>query len=56
MSDLLDAVRTELDRTKADDGSGRAVSNAMLHQQEALANAELAWLKTYRAALTKGRG
>lgn len=56
VSDLLDAVRTELDRTKADDGSGRAVANAMLHQQEALANAELAWLKTYRAALTKGRG
>ena len=56
VSDLLDAVRTELDRTKADEGSGRAVSNAMLHQQEALAKAELAWLKSYRAALTKGRG
>ena len=56
MSDLLDAVRTELDRTKADEESGRAVSNAMLHQQEALAKAELAWLKTYRAAITKGRG
>jgi DNA-binding PadR family transcriptional regulator len=26
------------------------------HQQEALAKAELAWLKSYRAALMKGRG
>ena len=31
--DLLDAVKTELDRTQTDEGSGRAVSTAMLHQQ-----------------------
>ena len=55
LNDLLDAVRTEISRTASDAGKGRAVSNAMLRQQEALAKAELAWLKSYRAALSKGR-
>ncbi|HEY6566412.1 MAG TPA: PadR family transcriptional regulator [Actinomycetota bacterium] len=53
--DLLDAVTTELSRTSSDTGSGRAVSTAMLQQQAALAKAELAWLKTYRSALSKTR-
>ncbi|HWC70275.1 MAG TPA: PadR family transcriptional regulator [Actinomycetota bacterium] len=52
---LLDAVRGELDRTASSHDLGRAVSTAMLHRQEALAEAELAWLKSYRAALGKVR-
>ena len=53
--DLLDAVRTELGRTASERDAGRAVSIAMLHQQEAMAEAELAWLKTYRASIGKVR-
>ncbi len=53
--DLLDAVRTEIARTSGDANGGRAVSTAMLRQQEALAKAELAWLKSYRASLAKAR-
>ncbi|MGZ8630835.1 MAG: helix-turn-helix transcriptional regulator [Actinomycetota bacterium] len=53
--DLLDAVRTELARTASERDAGRAVSIAMMQQQAALAEAELAWLKTYRAALGKVR-
>jgi DNA-binding PadR family transcriptional regulator len=53
--DLLDGVRTELDRTASARDAGRAVSNAMLRQQEALAEAELAWLRTYRASIGKLR-
>ncbi|MGH2631582.1 MAG: PadR family transcriptional regulator [Actinomycetota bacterium] len=53
--DLLDGVRTELDRTASARDAGRSVSNAMLRQQEALAEAELAWLMSYRAALGKVR-
>jgi len=53
--DLLEAVRTELERTASDRDPGRAVSIAMLHQQEAMAEAELAWLGSYRAAIGKVR-
>lgn len=53
--DLLEAVRTELERTAAGRDAGRTVSNAMLHQQVAMAEAELAWLVTYRAAIGKVR-
>ena len=53
--DLLDAVRTELGRSASERDAGRAVSIAMLHQQEAIAEAELAWLKSYRAAIGKVR-
>ena len=53
--DLLDGVRTELDRTASARDAGRAVSNAMLRQQEALAEAELAWLRTYRVSIGKLR-
>jgi DNA-binding PadR family transcriptional regulator len=52
---LLDTVRTELDRTADSRDPGRPISTAMLRQQEALAEAELAWLATYRAALAKIR-
>jgi DNA-binding PadR family transcriptional regulator len=53
--DLLDGVRTELDRTASARDAGRVVSNAMLRQQEALAEAELAWLRTYRVSIGKLR-
>lgn len=49
--DLLDAVRTELDRTADDHDPGRAVSTAMLRRQAALADAELSWLATARGAI-----
>jgi DNA-binding PadR family transcriptional regulator len=55
LRDLLDAVRTELDRTAVDHDEGRAVSTAMLRQQEAFATAELEWLQTYRAVLGRIR-
>src|SRR5512134_2830073 len=43
----------ELGRSGVELEAGRAVSAAMLRQQVALAEAELAWLKSYRAALGK---
>lgn len=55
LRDLLDAVRTELDRTGAERDPGRAVSAALLRQQEAFVEAELAWLTTYRSALGRVR-
>ena len=53
LRDLLDAVRTEIDRTADERDAGRSISTAMLHLQASLAQAELSWLKTYRAALAK---
>jgi DNA-binding PadR family transcriptional regulator len=53
--DLLEALRTELDRTAAEHDPGRSVSAAMLRQQETFAEAELAWLTSYRATLGKVR-
>jgi len=55
VTDLLDAVRTERDAVAGDRGAGRTVANAMLDRQEALAKAELAWLKAFRATLGKLR-
>lgn len=55
VSDLLEAVRTELGRTASDRDTGRVMSITMLHHQEAMAEAELAWLGSYRAAIGKGR-
>jgi DNA-binding PadR family transcriptional regulator len=49
------AVDAELTQAAADRSAGRPISDAMLQQQRALAIAELAWLKTYRAALGKVR-
>ena len=49
--DLLDAIRTERVRTSADRGAGRAVADAMLDRQEALARAELPWLAEFRSRL-----
>jgi DNA-binding PadR family transcriptional regulator len=55
LRDQLDAVRTELERTTDRQDRGRPVSTAMLRQQEAFAEAELAWLQTYRATLGRIR-
>lgn len=53
--DLLDAVKTERSRMGADRGAGRTVSTAMLDRQEALAKAELAWIKGFRTDLGRIR-
>lgn len=53
--DLLDAVKTERSRTAADRGAGRTVSTSMLDRQEALAKAELVWIKGFRAELGRIR-
>ncbi len=53
--DLLDAVKTERARAATDRGAGRSVSNAMLDRQEALAKAELAWIKGFRSTLGRVR-
>ena len=53
--DLLDAVSAERTRVGADRGPARAVANAMLDRQEALAKAELVWLKGFRQQLGKIR-
>ena len=42
-------------RTAAERDAGRAISTAMLRRQEALAEAELAWLGTFRSAIGKIR-
>jgi DNA-binding PadR family transcriptional regulator len=49
------AVDAELTGAAPDRSAARPISDAMLQQQRALATAELAWLKTYRAALGKVR-
>jgi DNA-binding PadR family transcriptional regulator len=55
LRDLLDALRTERARTSADRGAGRAVANAMLDRQEALAKAELVWLARFRTGSVRSR-
>jgi DNA-binding PadR family transcriptional regulator len=55
LRDLLDALRTERARTSADRSPGRAVADAMLDRQEALARAELAWLARFRAGSVRSR-
>ncbi len=53
--DAIAAVDAELAREATDRSPARAISDAMLQGQRALAAAELAWLKTYRAALGRVR-
>jgi DNA-binding PadR family transcriptional regulator len=55
LRDLLDAVRTERDRSVEDRDRGRVVSTAMLERQEALAETELAWLSSFRETLATVR-
>jgi DNA-binding PadR family transcriptional regulator len=57
--DLLDALTTERERIVSVKGPERGVAAAMLERQEALANAELAWLTSFRGRvgrLRKGSG
>ena len=53
--DLVDAIKTERARASSDKGAGRTVSSAMLDRQEALARAELTWIKGFRAQLGRIR-
>jgi DNA-binding PadR family transcriptional regulator len=53
VKDLHEAVKAE--RAKAASGRGRVVGNALLDRQQALAEAELSWLKRSRSALVKRR-
>ncbi len=55
VNDLLGAVRTERSRVSAERGVGRALANALLDRQEALAKAEVVWLKAFRSSLGKLR-
>ena len=55
LRDLLDAVRTELDRSAGLRDRGRTVSIAMLELQAALAETELAWLPSIRASAGSAR-
>jgi DNA-binding PadR family transcriptional regulator len=52
---MLGSVRDEIERSGGARDPGRAVSIAMLRRQEALAEAELAWMRSYRSALGKVR-
>ena len=49
--DLLDALAAERERTAGLGGPGRALSDALLDRQRALAEAELAWLARFRSSL-----
>ena len=53
--ELLDAVGAELRRTASDRDAGRAISSAMLRRQQALSEAELAWIGTFRSVIGKTR-
>ena len=55
LRDLLDAVRTELDRTAGESDRGRPVSTAMLGLQVGLAETELDWLATFRTVAGTAR-
>ena len=50
LHDLVDSIATE--RTRR--GPGRAIPDAMLGRQRALAEAELGWLESFRIVLGKG--
>lgn len=53
---LVEAIADERARTKgAAPSASRAVADAMLARQEALARAELAWLGSFRAVVGKAR-
>jgi DNA-binding PadR family transcriptional regulator len=56
LRDLLDAVRDERERTRAERGTAVQVTASMLERQEALAKAELGWLKVFRGRAAKLRG
>ena len=51
--DLLDAIADERAGVGRALGPARSVAAAMLDRQEALARAELAWLRTFRSSIGK---
>jgi len=53
--DLLDALTDERARSRGATDPGRALRDAMLDRQRALAEAELAWLDGFRSSLGKIR-
>jgi DNA-binding PadR family transcriptional regulator len=55
LHDLVSAANQERTRTRADHGAGKTVANAMLERQTTLAEAELVWIKGFRASLGKLR-
>ena len=55
LRESLNAVRSEVGRTASDPDAGRGISIAMLRRQEALAEAELAWLGNFRSSIGKTR-
>jgi DNA-binding PadR family transcriptional regulator len=50
---LVDAAQEERDSSGSDTSVGRTVANAMLDRQSSLAEAELRWIKGFRASLVK---
>jgi DNA-binding PadR family transcriptional regulator len=53
--ELLDSLGAERDRSSASRGAERRIAISMLERQEALARAELDWLRTFRASLGQRR-
>ena len=53
LRDLLEAIAGERARHSAERGPARALSDAMLERQRVLANAELEWLRGFRALVGK---
>lgn len=55
VKDAVSDLDAELARTASARGAAQDISDTMLQRQRALATAELAWLRTFRAALGKVR-
>jgi DNA-binding PadR family transcriptional regulator len=54
LRDLLEGITAERSRHAAERGPARAISDAMLGRQQALVQAELEWLRSFRSVLGKG--
>jgi DNA-binding PadR family transcriptional regulator len=55
LHDLVITAQKERARTRTQSGPGRTVADAMLERQTSLAEAELLWIKGFRASLGKIR-
>ena len=55
LHDLMEAAQTQRVGTRSESEAGRAVADAMLERQTALAEAELVWIKGFRISLGKLR-
>lgn len=53
--DFLAAIAAERSRTTGEGGAERSLATALLDRQEALGQAELAWLKSFRSSLARRR-